>query len=215
MSKEIWERDEGHWIECREAQRVLDDAFGDGNGLPALFRRMALDLICVRAAGWHYWAADGAWNFQLVRRVVLRSLSMSDNAKHAAEQVEIEQRDAATGDFSGKIYLDDTWEGNYLCDGEGMPRYVLWAITGLQFRQEDIEQSFNLKFPDQPDTPKIELPALRDWIGHCPTDNSKEAYKLLRNQFGKATPKRDDVFMPTWREEKGNPGRGRRKKSPD
>ena len=56
---------------------------------------------------------------------------------------------------------------------------------------------------------------LTDWISNCPTENYKTAYKMLRDQFGKRAPNRDDVFLPAWRNVKGYRGRGRIKKSPN
>lgn len=66
-----------------------------------------------------------------------------------------------------------------------------------------------------PLAPRISHAELVGWINSCPTENSKAAYKLLRDKFGKRAPKRQEEFMPAWQEAKGHRPRGRMKKSPN
>ena len=61
--------------------------------------------------------------------------------------------------------------------------------------------------------PRMSDAELNAWIANCPTENSKKAYKMLRDKCGSRAPKRAEVFMPAWRIAKGNRKRGRIKNS--
>lgn len=205
---DVWDDPSGTWLEYRAVKQALDHKFGQGNGMPALLRRLALDQIGVQASGWHYWMQPTGGSARTLRRAVLRNLFRALEISEEC-QVKITHFNEVTGDFEGEFFVTDNYDGTCICDGEGEPRYLLWAITGLHFRKEDVEKSFGLSLATPRSTPKISEFEVAKFIAQCGTENSKEAWRHFKTKYGPAAPKRDEVFMVIWRKQKGNRGQGR------
>ncbi|MEZ5688748.1 MAG: hypothetical protein R3E21_08215 [Caenibius sp.] len=126
--------------------------------------------------------------------------------------MEIESRNDSLGDYTGRCYVLDDYDGSAIIDDDDVERknpYLAWRIIGLHFMKEDICRAFDIDCGTVIPVEPISTEDLEAWIKTCGTENSKEAWRALRAAFGSSAPKRDEVFMPAWRKVKGPRKQGR------
>lgn len=129
---DVWERTNGTWMDCESAAGLVDSICGEGEGWPALLHRLESDQIGVRAREWGHWLSSDYGPEHLGwRRRVIRGLQALTGRSSYDSGVVVEYANRAAGDFSGKVWVD-----------RAERTIVLWYIHGLQFRREDIIQSF-------------------------------------------------------------------------
>lgn len=186
------------WIPLDEAIAIVESALGKENALQRLEHRIWEAQVSTKVTLVETWSDLGRTiPPTLEDQVLFTRLAIKGYAREAiaGHIYSVEHADLKAGDF------------NVATGG------ILISVFGLRVLKEDVLWAFNL--PSSEARPRTISPVeLRRWISDCGTANSKVAYRQLRAEHGPATPKREEEFLPAWREVKGHRRQGRPKKSP-
>lgn len=186
------------WIGLDEAIRIVENALGQEKALQRLEHRIWEAQVSTRTKLVELWGENGRTqpatdeDCVLFTRLPIRGFARAGTPEGAFFSVE--HSDLAAGDLS--VSVGDT----------------LICIFGLRLLRDDVCWAFDIGSAETR-RPRLITQELEKFIHTCGTENSKEAYRLLRAKYGSAAPKRDEVFMHTWKRLKGNRSQGRPRKS--
>jgi hypothetical protein len=186
------------WIGLDEAIRIVESALGREKALERLEHRIWEAQVSTKTKLVELWGEGGRTqpttpgDRVLFTRLAIRGLVRAATPEDAFN---VERADLAAGDIS--VNAGDT----------------LICVFGLRVLKSDVCWAFDVGSAETR-KPTVTAEELVKFIRTCGTENSKEAYRLLRARYGCAAPKRDEVFMPEWKRLKGNRSQGRPRKSP-